>query len=55
MNQNSILTDAELDLVVGGDMTSQVGKKLDTRKVEPPEYGPGTLAFFIGTFIGLCL
>jgi hypothetical protein len=52
-NQTSILDDADLDLVVGGDMTANVGNRVTTRTVEPSkETGPGMIAFVIGFVLG---
>ena len=50
------LTINELDAVTGGDMTSQVGRVVSTRKAqksEPTSTDTGGNAFWMGFIIGL--
>jgi hypothetical protein len=53
---NNQLNDADLDHVVGGDMTSQVGNRVTTAKPEvSKETGPGMIAFVAGWSLGMIL
>ena len=55
-NLSSAITDADLDLVTGGDMTSQVGNRVTTAKpAVNKETGPGMIAFVAGWFLGMIL